>query len=195
MTAAADYISVRDWRRKPPLRLRLTKKLDSMGAGSNARAARTCARSRLPVRDPVGTGQAARSAAREAWKLQHPSWDGLGRRLGAECPLVRWRRCRIYKVSVSRRTGRPHASCLPRRRAIATSPPSAAIRPGNPAPAIGPGTLFTPTTPMPRRLREAMAKLVPSLRLSPLSLKTTLPAAKPAPLGVKDTTTTQVREP
>jgi hypothetical protein len=74
-------ITVRDWRRKPPLRLRVTKKLDihwwdQMHALPAHARGRDCA-----LHHSLGTANMLRRAGRctncgkRGVELQHPSWD------------------------------------------------------------------------------------------------------------------------
>ena len=83
--AADDYVSMRDWRRRPPLRLRVTKKLDFHWCWmkcTRCPAMRAVAIAPYVIRRGTDgwrdmlrrTGRCTKCGTK-GMELQHPSWD------------------------------------------------------------------------------------------------------------------------
>jgi len=103
LVSPADYISVRDWRRKPPLRLRVTQKPPVCWFWIKCtRCPHMCAVAIAPyiirwvrtaARTFCGKRRGAAPAARGAWRCNTRA--GAARtRGGRRCRSIRWRQCR-----------------------------------------------------------------------------------------------------
>ena len=86
MVGSDNFITVRDWRRKPPSRLRVTKKLDIHWCWIKCtRCAHMRAVAIAPYiirwgpdgwQDMLRRGARCTECGKRGVKLQHPSWDG-----------------------------------------------------------------------------------------------------------------------